>query len=75
MAFEDACVLVRMLSKEDGREESFLEDIKDLVLEFENERRPRVKRIHQDQAERAMKQGKDWRRWSPEFMDWVYRGV
>lgn len=68
MAFEDACVLVRQELRKDIASE-------DLVLEFENERRPRVKRIHQDQAERALKQGKDWTRWPQEFMDWLYAGV
>ena len=80
MAFEDACVLVRSLKKKKKVERTnstslFLENIDDLVLQFENERRPRVKRIHQDQAERALKQGKDWTRWSDEFMEWVYSGV
>jgi len=73
MAFEDACVLVRMLKQRyraDG-----LSDLEDFILQFENSRRPRVKRIHRDQAERALKQGKDWTRWSPDFMKWVYDGV
>lgn len=68
LAFEDACVLVRRL-----KGTNILDD--DFVLGFENERRPRVKRIHRDQAERALKQGKDWTRWTPEFTKWVYDGV
>lgn len=76
MAFEDACVLVRKLEQFYLQSENTtLDDIGDLVLDFENTRRPRVKRIHRDQAERALKQGKDWTRWSAEFMDWVYKGV
>ena len=77
MAFEDACVLVRLLQQtlEKDGPAAFLQDIQDLVLRFENERRPRVKRIHQDQAERAHKQGNEWTRWSPEMMDFVYKGV
>jgi len=68
MAFEDACILVRRL-----KEKNILDE--DFVSGFENERRSRVKIIHQDQAERALKQGKDWTRWPEAFMKWVYDGV
>lgn len=74
MAFEDACVLVRQLVQHYKSGRTLLE-VDDFVLQFENSRRPRVKLIHQDQAERAVKQGKDWTRWTPEMMKYVYDGV
>jgi FAD-dependent urate hydroxylase len=78
LALEDCIVLCRLLSKDPSRlrlPQSSQQKCHELVTEFEESRLPRVKTIHDDQRVRAELQGHQWRRHSPEYLDWLYAGV
>jgi 2-polyprenyl-6-methoxyphenol hydroxylase-like FAD-dependent oxidoreductase len=75
MAFEDGVVLCRLL-----RDPSLLADreaTQELISKFENMRLPRVKRIWDDQWNRAERvyAGEKYEQWSKEYKEWVYSGV
>jgi hypothetical protein len=75
MAFEDGVVLCRLL-----RDPGLLADreaTQELISKFENMRLPRVKRIWDDQWNRAERvyAGEKYEQWSKEYKAWVYMGV
>ena len=76
MAMEDAVVLTRIL-KENIHANHGL-SIQHLLLKFESERLPRVKRVYDNQNERyemRMQQGKRPGKQDPEFLEWLLAGV
>ena len=76
MAFEDSAVLCRYLRKIRGTNPTKAA-IETLLKDFEKERLPRVRRIWDDQWDRAEKVYKNIQAepWSKEFSDWVFNGV
>ena len=76
MAFEDSAVLCRHLREIRGTNPTKAV-IETLLKDFEKERLPRVRRIWDDQWDRAEKVYKNIQAepWSKEFSDWVFNGV
>jgi 2-polyprenyl-6-methoxyphenol hydroxylase-like FAD-dependent oxidoreductase len=79
MAFEDAVVLCRCLANvlTSTATSPTQQTIEQLIQEFENIRLPRVRKMWDDQWERAERtyQNVELEPWTPEFEKWVYEGV
>lgn len=85
MAFEDCVLLCRKLTENvssgagGGKCSPLLDPCSchELILEFENERLPRVRRIYEDQEMRTSRRmkGEKVEPWSAEFEEWVFSGI
>jgi len=72
MALEDGVVLCRAFAKHRSLSRK---DVQALIQDFEQTRLPRVRRLHQDQSDRAQLPPGKWVPWTSEFVDWVHQGV
>jgi FAD-dependent urate hydroxylase len=75
MAMEDAVVLARILR--DNRQTSS-KDIAALLKQYERERRPRVKRVYDNQQERYNIRFDKTKRLGPQdpvFLEWLFAGI
>ena len=81
MAFEDAVVLCRCISKLFQKSlpdmQPTKQQIEQVLKEYENTRLPRVRKLWYDQWDRSEKAYKNEvsEPWSKEFSDWVHTGV
>ena len=83
MAFEDALVLSRVLSRSNSNDDNNLEgttssiDVAKSLEKFEQTRLPRVKQIHDDQRLKyeAKMRGEKVLPWTDKFREWVTNGV
>jgi 2-polyprenyl-6-methoxyphenol hydroxylase-like FAD-dependent oxidoreductase len=77
MALEDAVVLARIL-KRALEAQTAQQSIPSMLKEYERERRPRVKRVYDNQWDRykqRMEQGKRIGPQDPEFLEWLFAGI
>lgn len=77
MAFEDAIALCRLLDISEESKDTQTNRLDHILEDFEKERLPRVKKIHDDQRLRydARMRGEDMTPWTAEFKAWVNNGI
>ena len=75
MAFEDAVVLAKRLNRSNDKSAKTLPTV---LKQYEQERRPRVKRVYDNQHERyrlRMQEGKRPGTQDPAFLEWLFAGI
>merc|ERR1712179_853242 len=73
LALEDCVIFCRKLLMMMNDKNKILAQSKtcnDFIVDFEKERLPRVRRLHEDQRVRAERSPEDRVPWTPEFCDW-----